>query len=244
MEQKSRQTTHIRIIYGKRDLKSDEREWIDSIPSIELCFRETLHAKLYLNEKQAVLTSMNLYQFSEKNNDEMGILVSKTPESDRLLYAKISKEAEHIADLSEKIREVPRPQRTPRLVGWIQRITQQAPSTTAETIIASEPVPSVNSNKEADAEKTSVDTLGPIPDGVSTEPRLRVPAAGFCIRCETDVPANPAKPYCNPCYRTWNRYKNEEYEEVFCHLCGDVETTSMAKPLCLACYRTYRDAFA
>ena len=77
MEQKSRQTTHIRIIYGKRGLKSDEREWIDSIPSIELCFRETLHAKLYLNEKQAVLTSMNLYQFSEKNNDEMGILVSK-----------------------------------------------------------------------------------------------------------------------------------------------------------------------
>ena len=37
--------------------------------------RKNLHAKCYINEKVALLTSLNLYQFSQINNDEMGIEV-------------------------------------------------------------------------------------------------------------------------------------------------------------------------
>ena len=91
LEQKSRTKTHVRIIYGKIGLPPEERKWIDSVPAIELCFRQSLHAKCYLNEKEAILTSMNLHQFSEQNNDEMGIVVTNNlwDEKDRELYNKI-----------------------------------------------------------------------------------------------------------------------------------------------------------
>ena len=91
LEQKSRTKTHVRIIYGKIELPPEERKWIDSVPAIELCFRQSLHAKCYLNEKEAILTSMNLHQFSEQNNDEMGIVVTNNlwDEKDRELYNKI-----------------------------------------------------------------------------------------------------------------------------------------------------------
>lgn len=38
----------------------------------DLIFVERLHAKLYLNEKEALLTSMNLYESSKDNNYEIG----------------------------------------------------------------------------------------------------------------------------------------------------------------------------
>ncbi len=34
---------------------------------------QNLHAKCYLNEKAAIITSMNLYDFSQVNNNEMGV---------------------------------------------------------------------------------------------------------------------------------------------------------------------------
>ena len=251
LERKSRSNTHIRVIYGKRDLRPEEKEWLDSVPSIELCFRESLHAKCYLNEKEAVLTSMNLYQFSEVNNDEWGILVSKTQEDDDdRLYADIYQEAEEIADVSEKIREVPRAERASGFGGLIAGLTNQGQVSVSREASASEPTSVINPDGDpaTDFQGATPDVFlpdsEPTSSGASEQPMRGIPVAGFCIRCKTDVPTNPAKPYCNSCYRTWNRYKNEGYEEEFCHLCGGEEATSMAKPLCLGCYKTYQDAFA
>src|SRR5690606_5768052 len=36
-----------------------------------------LHAKYYANESRAILTSMNLYGFSQNNNIEVGVLMEK-----------------------------------------------------------------------------------------------------------------------------------------------------------------------
>ena len=249
LEQKSRSDTHIRVIYGKRDLQPEEQAWIDSLPSIELCFRETLHAKCYLNEKEAVLTSMNLYQFSELHNDEWGILVPKKDDDSGRLYGKIYQEAEHIAELSEKIREVPKRERASIFKGLMGKITNRGQDndnqdTTSERTLVVDP----DSDVATDLSITPTDvfrpTSGPIPAVVSSELALEIPASGFCIRCKTAVPVNPAKPYCYRCYRTWSRYLNEDYEEEFCHLCGNEKITTMAKPLCLDCYRTFKDAFA
>ena len=68
------------------------------IPSI--C--STLHAKCYLNEKEAIVTSMNLYSYSQDNNDEMGIYVTK--KEDPELYEEISNEAKRLLRISEEIR--------------------------------------------------------------------------------------------------------------------------------------------
>ena len=64
--------------------------FLDSL-GIKPVFLKNLHAKCYLNEAEALLTSMNLYKFSQENNDEMGILVSR--EDDEELYEQIHRQA-------------------------------------------------------------------------------------------------------------------------------------------------------
>ncbi len=86
-----RNKTNIHMVYGKRksQLSSDDKDFLES-HGIEVTFVKNLHAKCYLNEKEALLTSMNLHQFSQENNDEMGILVSRA--DDPGLYGAIYRE--------------------------------------------------------------------------------------------------------------------------------------------------------
>lgn len=71
----------IRIIYGKNELHPNEIGNIASFKNVELYYYEKLHAKRYLNESKMVITSMNLYEASEKNR-EMGVLIDRKSDSD------------------------------------------------------------------------------------------------------------------------------------------------------------------
>ena len=57
------------------DLKEPLKEY-----SIQIFDVPTLHAKCYINEHEAILTSLNLYEFSRQNNEEMGIYVKNQSE--------------------------------------------------------------------------------------------------------------------------------------------------------------------
>lgn len=70
----------IDLVYGKVDLSPDETEWLASLDSVKTWYLENLHAKCYANEDRAIVTSMNLYQFSQQNNHEMGILIHRETE--------------------------------------------------------------------------------------------------------------------------------------------------------------------
>lgn len=52
---------------------------------------KNLHAKCYLNENEAIITSMNLYEFSQMNNNEMGIHLTKSgnPELSQAAYDEV-----------------------------------------------------------------------------------------------------------------------------------------------------------
>jgi len=89
------------IIYGKNDDLKKESEWLNSVNGIKILFHQDLHAKCYLNENEAIITSMNLYMFSQQNNVEMGIYVSKSEDKD--LYEQIAKEVERIKRNSKYI---------------------------------------------------------------------------------------------------------------------------------------------
>jgi predicted ATPase len=90
----------IRIIYGKAELQAQENKWLNSMDSIRLLFCDNLHAKCYLNEKEAIITSMNLYDYSQQNNREMGIYVAKG--EDLQLYKDICAEVESLIRISKK----------------------------------------------------------------------------------------------------------------------------------------------
>ena len=251
LEQKSRTKTHVRIIYGKRELPPEERKWIDSVPEIELCFRQSLHAKCYLNEKEAILTSMNLHQFSEQHNDEMGIVVTNNlwDEKDRALYNKISAQAEEIAYFSQKIREVPRSGQAQGLVGRLKTIAKDVFSKLGrngppggETTAGDKSGLDTKESEDRQADVIQTRSEGPQPDTpVAGQPQI--PTTGFCIRCKTEIPANPVQPYCDRHFRIWKRFENDDYPENYCHICRSETATSRRKPLCWDCYQSYKDVF-
>ncbi len=73
--------------------------------------------------------------------------------------------------------------------------------------------------------------------------RPRAPAVvqGFCIRCAVGIELDPEKPYCWEHYQKWAQYGNVDYEDSYCHGCGDDFPATMSKPLCRSCYRKMRD---
>jgi DNA gyrase/topoisomerase IV subunit A len=90
----------IKIIYGKDELKPTEKNQLLQLKTVELFFSENLHAKCYFNENQMVLTSMNMYEFSEKNNREMGVFIDRNKDPNLFENAKI--EALSILNSSQK----------------------------------------------------------------------------------------------------------------------------------------------
>lgn len=97
----SQRKVAIKIIYGKDELKPNEKNSLAELENIELFYFENLHAKCYFNEKKMVITSMNMYEFSEKNNREMGVLIDRV--NDKVLFDKAIGETLSILKSSEQI---------------------------------------------------------------------------------------------------------------------------------------------
>jgi len=89
----------IRVIYGKRQLDGSERQWLNGVPHIRTSFCPNLHAKCYLNESLCVITSLNLHQFSQQNNNEMGVMIKRA--TDHQLYSDVSGEVDRLLRISE-----------------------------------------------------------------------------------------------------------------------------------------------
>jgi phosphatidylserine/phosphatidylglycerophosphate/cardiolipin synthase-like enzyme len=181
--------TRITIIYGKDELKPNEYNSLAELKNVSLYYFDNLHAKCYFNESMMVITSMNMYEFSEKTNREMGVLIDCV--KDKELFEKAKMETESIIQSAD-----------------FEQLKKQDRRSNA---------PAQGNNP---ASKNS---------GVR----------GYCIRCETRIKLDPAKPYCADCYSIWANYSNPEYIETVCHQCGQFEKTSMAKPRCYTCFSNF-----
>lgn len=102
LEDKDRLKIDIRIVYGKSDLHPEEIKWLQKLDYVRLSFCKTLHAKCYLNESECIISSSNLYEFSQVNNNEMGILVRKY--EDDIVFKEAYEEAQRIIRISEEVR--------------------------------------------------------------------------------------------------------------------------------------------
>ncbi|WP_051203206.1 hypothetical protein [Hugenholtzia roseola] len=68
------------ILFGKngkdfsRNISPQDIDFFRQFTNIEMRFDARLHAKYYANEKEAILTSMDLYDYSQENHIEAGVL--------------------------------------------------------------------------------------------------------------------------------------------------------------------------
>jgi phosphatidylserine/phosphatidylglycerophosphate/cardiolipin synthase-like enzyme len=102
LEDKDRMKIDIRIIYGKSELAPREINWLGSLESVRTSFRQNLHAKCYMNEQAAIITSMNLYEFSQLNNDEIGVFIVRDEEPE--LYKDVYDEVQRLIRSSQQVR--------------------------------------------------------------------------------------------------------------------------------------------
>ncbi len=189
IEDKDRMKIDIRLIYGKNELELTEHNWLKSLKTIRTSFCQNLHAKCYLNEKEAIITSMNLYDYSQTNNNEMGIYINK--ENDLDLYDNIYKEAMRLVRISDEIKV---------------SVTQ---------------VPKIERNEKVSKTNST--------------------GSGFCIRCKDNIEVKPKSPYCSKCFNSWKKFGNNEYEEKYCHICGEPNKSTIMKPTCYNCYKNNKD---
>lgn len=146
-------------------------------------FVERLHAKVYLNENEALITSMNLHMSSALNSLEISARVEKLWSAKE--YAQLRRICDSIIDTAEQ--------------DETRTVEEESPKRKSGARVA------------------------------KNSPRA------FCIRCAVKVIYDEESPLCDKCYTTWSRYKNKDYEEKYCHKCGDDAGTTFDEPLCEDC---------
>ena len=102
LEDKDRLKIDIRIVYGKSELQPDEINWLKGLSFVRTSFCKNLHAKCYMNESSCIITSLNLYEFSQVNNNEMGIFIDR--DEDAEIYKDSYEEAQRIIRISDEVR--------------------------------------------------------------------------------------------------------------------------------------------
>ena len=95
-----RQSKKINLVYGKDELKPDEKSKLQQLDNLSLYFSKDLHAKCYYNEECMVIASMNLHEYSQQHNKEMGVLLSLKDDHD--VFNEALTEAKFILNGAEK----------------------------------------------------------------------------------------------------------------------------------------------
>ena len=206
----------VTLIYrSDYQLRDEDLLFFKDLKNLELLHCPNLHSKCYINEKEGLITSMNLHEHSQTHNWEMGIRFSKT--DDREIYNDVIQEIKLL-------------------------LRQTKPHVT--TVVA-EPRPHYNADLfQKPPKKTVFKPTKPPRKGIITKILDTVSGeAAWCIRCGKALPEfDLQKPYCDSCFRSWSRFKNDKYREKFCHGCGSDVTLSVIsfeKPLCRSCYEEY-----
>jgi phosphatidylserine/phosphatidylglycerophosphate/cardiolipin synthase-like enzyme len=83
----------VKILSGKELESSTKRlgRLAELKGAYEIYHLERLHAKAYLSEKSSIVTSLNLVEFSEKNNEEFGVLADHSTEIYKGLKTKVER---------------------------------------------------------------------------------------------------------------------------------------------------------
>ena len=208
----------ITIIYRSDfSLNDADVDFFDGLKNLELLHCENLHAKCYINEKEGLITSMNLHEHSQTHNWEMGVRFSK--QHDQEIYDDVVQELGLLGSQTKSYIPAKKAVAEPR-----QQYKAESPVKPVKRTVFK---PTVAPNKGL---------ITKILDTVTGE-------AAYCIRCGKAMSTfNLQKPYCDKCYTSWARYKNPKYEEKYCHGCGmgDTKSTiSFEKPTCKSCFKEY-----
>ncbi|OAV71750.1 putative HKD family nuclease [Bacteroidales bacterium Barb4] len=192
------------ILCGKEKLKTEELEFLQNLKCVNLYFYKDLHAKCYLNEKKMIISSMNLYEYSQKNNIEMGILIEK--DIDEQIYDDAWDDIESML---------------------YHRATDYEDIGVSKGANKVKTEPSKPSAAKSDTKKS------------------KDKPTGYCIRTGVAIPFDIEKPLSYDAYKQWNKYKDPDRPEKYCHFSGELSNgeTSVSHPVLRKNWKKAKDIF-
>lgn len=239
---------HFIIVFGKNEgavsksLSKSDFDYFKKFLNISIIYVPNLHAKYYGNETKGVVTSINLHDYSFKNNIEFGIfseinLLKISASSDEEAWAT----CHEIAERNEAV-FIKRPVYEKRFLSSIlgnSYVKSDILHDVTEKFYSS-----YGYRKEIHTEKTLKDfpeilELGSEPTKRPTREEVEKPIVknnslhGYCIRTGMKIPFNPNRPFSEQAYKSWAYYGNPEFQESYCHKTGERSNgqTSMNNPI-------------
>jgi hypothetical protein len=244
------------IVFGKnqqdisKSLSLTDYNFFKKFKNITIVYVPNLHAKYYGNEKKGMITSINMYDHSFKNNIEFGVY-SEASFLNLGLNKTTDMEAwETCWDIIEK-NEVIFAKRPVYQKNFLSSITgkkyieSRVLYDVTDNIYSSKREVKLYDDFPLEIDLNSKENKKPSRLEVEKESlKLVEKPEAFCIRCSVSIFRNPYYPYCSNCYKAWNRYSKDEYQlERYCHICGNQHNSKKAQPACYNCYNRNKNLF-
>lgn len=242
------------VVFGKnpddpgKSLSKEDFDFLKEFPYITIKYHKRLHAKYYANEKEGMITSLNLHSYSIDNNIEVGVLFRNKGVLKNLADSAFGNITEKISNTENIAKEAfdyfIHVYMNAELVFEKESRFESKFFGLQKTYIGSE-ILTDNSSlffKEQSPEKQSIQTdqnnlSFNRNTSTSSNKEIERPAKGYCIRTGQTLPFNPAKPLSYEAFQSWAKYENQDYPEKFCHCCGKGFRTTLRNPLCTDCHR-------
>jgi hypothetical protein len=231
---------HLVIVFGKNEgsvaksLGRADFNYFKMFLKVSIVYVPALHAKYYGNENKGVVTSINLYDYSFKNNIEFGIFSEV-----KFLNALTTSSNQHawqtcfeIANQNEAV-FIKRPMYERKLLSPILGKNFVKSDVLLDTTQKLYGLCRRDGNIKRITDFPDELELGTINGTRPDREEFEKPASGFCIRTGVKIPFNLKKPFSESAYKIWVQHKNFNYPEKFCHRTGKESKgrTSMKDPI-------------
>lgn len=242
---------HIIIGFGKNEndvnksFKKEDFDYFKQFPNITIVYIPKLHAKYYGNENKSVVTSMNLIDYSFKNNIEFGVYSEK-----KLISISRNPFFKSAISICFNIVEeegytifVRRPKYEKKSIFVKNYVGSDTELNYIDDLIK---FGQVNKRKLSDFtnekyvnsalkdQRKSREEYQIVNDNKQNK---IIHSKGYCIRCKTSIKLDLEKPLCWDCYKIWSVYEDPFYKEKFCISCGKENNTNFNRPACLKCFK-------
>lgn len=239
---KNNPKVHLLLVFGKNEklieksLSRNDFDYFKNFPNVSIVYVPNLHAKYYGNENKGVITSINLYDYSFKNNIEFGVF------SQQSLLGKFRNSADDDAwnmcmDIAEnnEVVFIKRPvfENKKMLINLGKKYLK---SETLYDLTSKFYNSNINQNIEIKKLTDFPEELelgDNNPDERPSRKVENVESEGYCIRSGKKIKFNPKQPMSKESWQLWNKYKNPDFPEKYCHKTGKPSygKTSMNNPI-------------
>jgi len=228
----------ISVVFGKneedpsRSMHKVDLAFFMQFPNIEIRYEPRLHAKYYASDDVGIITSMNLYRYSQDHNIEAGVRMEATSPEAGLANKLIGRsDMEGVAyDYFDRVIHQAEPiyKKEPEYEKVMFGLSRKYLGSKVTTDIVDAFFTRKPKEERATVAKPVVAAAPVVPP-----PMQAARPAGYCIRLGTPIPFDVQRPLCDAAYASWSRYKDENYSEKFCHYSGEVSNgqTSVSKPI-------------